>query len=120
MGLATTLTRVDSVRVIELSGRVSMMDSRLTELIEVLIDRGERYFVLNLAKVSYMDNFGIGQLCLMYTIARNRGGDLKLLKPTPWIKQLLSTTRLDTIFESFDSEADAIRSLPVLTAAASA
>jgi anti-sigma B factor antagonist len=120
MSLSISVRRVDNVVVLELSGRLSVLDPQLRQMADDLVARGERYFVINLANVSYLDNSGLGQLCLFYTIARNRGGDLKLLRPTERIRKLLSVTKLNTIFESFDAEADAIRAMPVLTTALSA
>ena len=58
-----------------------------------------------------MDNSGLGQLCLIYTLIKNSGGELKLLKPTPRIQSLMSITKLDTVFESFESEAEALQSM---------
>jgi anti-sigma B factor antagonist len=112
MNLSIEIRQIDHITVLELAGRVSVLEFQLNKLVEALIARGERFFVINLANVSYMDNSGVGQLCLVYTVARNRGGDMKLLKPTERIKKLLHITKLDTVFQSFDSEADAIASFP--------
>jgi anti-sigma B factor antagonist len=120
MSLSIEIRRVDHVIVLELAGRISVLDPTLRRLAEDLVERGERYFVICLANVSYLDNSGLGQLCLIYTVARNRGGDMKLLKPTPRIKKLLHITKLDTVFESFDCEVEAIRSMPFLTTSVSA
>src|SRR5262249_16601933 len=107
--------QVDHVVVLELTGRLSVLEPGLKQTACRLIDMGARYFVISLANVVYLDNFGLGQLCWIYTIARNRGGDMKLLRPTSRIKELLRVTKLDTVFETFDQEADALRSLPLLT-----
>src|SRR5262245_25462925 len=88
--------QIDQIVILELAGRLSGLDSGLKHLAGELINQGERYFIINLANVSYLDNFGLGQLCWIYTVARNRGGDLKLLKPTCRIKKLLHITKLDT------------------------
>jgi anti-anti-sigma regulatory factor len=56
----------------------------------------------------------------MYTVARNRGGDMKLLRPTPRIKKLLTITKLDMVFQSFENEAEALRSIPAVTSSVSA
>jgi len=103
----------------ELAGRVSVLEVSLKQLAEELIERGERCFIINLANVSYLDNFGLGQLCWIYTVSRNRGGDMKLLKPTSRIKMLLSVTKLDTVFQSFEFEGDAIASMPPVTSSVS-
>src|SRR5262245_60928843 len=112
MSLSIETRRSGHIVIMELAGRVSVLEVSLKQLAEELIERGERYFIINLANVSYLDNSGLGQLCWIYTVARNRGGDMKLLNPTPRMKHLLSITKLDSIFECFDREADAIASMP--------
>jgi len=119
MSLSIETRRSGHIVILELAGRVSVIESRLKQLAEELIARGERCFIINLANVSYIDNFGLGQLCWIYTISRNRGGDMKLLKPTTRIKTLLNVTKLDTVFQSFESEADAIASMPPVTSSVS-
>jgi len=114
MSLSIEVRHIESIVVLELSGRFSVLEPQVKQLAERLIESGARYFIINLANVSYLDNFALGQLCWIYTVVRNRRGDMKLLKPTPRIKQLLNITKLDTVFESFDREADAIASMPVV------
>jgi len=120
MSLSIEIRHVDRIVILELAGRLSVMESGLKKTAAELIDRGERNFIVNLANVAYLDNFGLGQLCWLYTAARNRGGDMKLLKPTARIKELLRITKLETVFETFEKEADAIRSLSVFTTSLSA
>jgi len=119
MSLSIETRRSGHIVILELAGRVSVLEPELKPFAQELISRGERYFIINLANVSYVDNFGLGQLCWIYTVARNRGGDMKLLKPTTRIKTLLSVTKLDTVFESFEFEADAIASMPAITSSVS-
>ena len=115
MSLSIEVRKNDHVVIMELAGRVSVLDRSLKQLAEDLVERGERYFVMNLANVSYLDNSGLGQLCLIYTVARNRGGDVKLLKPTERIRKLLTITKLDCVFECFESEDEAVASMRLLT-----
>jgi anti-sigma B factor antagonist len=112
MNLSIEIRQVDQVIILELAGRVSVLDTVFRQVALDLIQNGERYFVIHLANVSYLDNSGLGLLCWLYTVARNRGGDLKLLKPTYRIKKLLNITKLDSVFEVFEREADAIASMP--------
>ena len=114
MSLSIEIRQIEVVVVLELAGRLSVLEPEVKQIARRLIERGARFFIINLANVSYLDNFGLGELCWIYTVVRNRGGDMKLLKPTPRIKQLLHITKLDTVFESFEHEADAIASMPVL------
>src|SRR5438876_221687 len=74
MSLSIEIRQIDYVVVMELAGRLSVLESSLRQCAWELIERGERYFVINLANVSYLDNSGLGQLCWVYTVVRNRGG----------------------------------------------
>src|SRR5439155_8891644 len=112
MSLCVEVRYINHIVIIELAGRLSVLDSRPKQVAVELMERGKRHFIINLANISYLDNAGLGQLCWIYTVARNRGGDMKLLKPTPRTKHLLSITKLDSIFQSFDREADAVASMP--------
>src|SRR6266699_3636098 len=98
MGLSIEIRQIDQVVVMELAGRVSVLEPSLRQRAWERIERGQRFFVINLANVSYLDNSGLGQLCWLYTAARNRGGDMKLLRPTSRIRKLLNITRLDSVF----------------------
>jgi anti-sigma B factor antagonist len=120
MSLSIEIRKIDHVVVMELAGRVSVLEPSLRQRAWELIEYGQRYFIVNLANVSYLDNSGLGQLCWLYTVVRNRGGDMKLLRPTTRIKQLLNITKLDTVFQSFERETDAIESIQGLSSAVSA
>jgi anti-sigma B factor antagonist len=120
MSLSIDIRRLESAVVLELSGRLSIFEQNLRQCVWELIESGDRIFVISLANVSYMDNSGLGQLCLIYTMLKNRGGDMKLVKPTPRIRRLLGITKLDTVFELFEHETDAVRSGPTLRSVVSA
>jgi anti-sigma B factor antagonist len=120
MGLSIEIREIDCVVVMELAGRVSVLEPGLRQRAWELIERGQRYFVVNLANVSYLDNSGLGQLCWLYSAVRNRGGDMKLLRPTSRIRKLLNITKLDTVFQSFERETDAIASMQGLRSTVSA
>jgi anti-sigma B factor antagonist len=120
MSLSIEIRRVDQAVILELSGRLSVLEQGLRRLAWELIEQGERRFVISLANVSYLDNSGLGQLCWIYTVSRNRGGDMKLLRPTSRIKRLLTITKLDTVFQPFESEREAIESMRPLKSTVSA
>src|ERR1051326_1367320 len=103
MSLSIELRQIDSVVVLDLAGRLSVLEPGLRQLAWELMERGERYFVVILANVSYLDNSGLGQLCWIYTVVRNRGGDVALVKPTSRIRKLLNITKLDTVLQFPDS-----------------
>jgi anti-sigma B factor antagonist len=66
--------------------------------------------VLNLADVPYVDSAGLGEIVRTYTTVSKQGGTLKLLNLTKRITDLLSITKLLTVFETFDNENEAVRS----------
>ena len=120
MSLSIEIRQIDQIVVLELAGRVSVLEPSLRDVASELVERGERHMSISLANVSYLDNSGLGQLCWIYTVVRNRGGDMKLLKPTSRIQKLLSITKLDTVFQSFERETDAVASMHILRSTVSA
>jgi anti-sigma B factor antagonist len=66
--------------------------------------------LLNLGEVQYVDSAGLGALVSAYTTVTREGGNLKLLNVTKKLQDLLSITKLLTVFETFDSEDEAVRS----------
>ena len=107
MSLSIEVRRLDDMVVLELSGRLSIFEQNLRQLVRKLMERGDRNFVIDLANVSYLDLSGVGQLCMIYTMLHDAGGEMKLLRPTARIRKILHITKLDTVFELFDDENDA-------------
>jgi len=102
-GDVTILDLNGAVRIGE--GAVSLRDS-----IRTLADQGKKKVLLNLAGVKYMDSSGIGELIANYTTMTRQGGQLKLLNLTDRIQNLLVITKLLTVFDSYDNEAEALKS----------
>ena len=75
--------------------------------------------MLNLADVPYIDSAGLGEIVRTYTTVSRQGGSLKLLNLTKRITDLLAITKLLTVFETFDTENDAVKSFRRLTASPS-
>ena len=103
---------VGDVVVLDLKGRVTMGegDELLKDKVNSLVNQGHRKIVLNLAGVPYVDSAGLGEIVRTYTTVSRQGGSLKLLNLTKRITDLLSITKLLTVFETFDSENDAVQS----------
>jgi anti-sigma B factor antagonist len=75
-----------------------------------LADSGKTKILLNLADVPYVDSAGLGEIVRTYTTVSRKGGKLKLLNLTKKIQDLLSITKLLTVFETYESEDEAVRS----------
>jgi anti-sigma B factor antagonist len=103
---------VDNVTVLDLKGRITMGegDELLKDKINSLILQGRKRLILNLAEVPYVDSSGLGEIVRTYVTVTKQGGSLKLTNLTKRITDLLSITKLLTVFDTYDSEADAIRS----------
>jgi anti-sigma B factor antagonist len=103
---------VGDVMVLDLKGRITLGegDELLKDKVNSLLNQGRRKLVLNLADVPYIDSAGLGEIVRTYTTVSRQGGSLKLLSLTKRITDLLSITKLLTVFETFDSESDAVRS----------
>ena len=100
------------VTVLDLKGKMTLGegDELLKDKINSLLQQGRRKVVLNLEGVPYIDSAGLGEIVRTYTTIRKQDGSLKLLNLTKRITDLLSITKLLTVFETYDSEADAVRS----------
>ena len=113
--------QIGRVTVLDIVGRLTMSQpaQRLKDKINSLISQERTQIVLNLADVPYIDSAGLGQLVASYGSVLKAGGALKLLHVGARSQELLSITRLLTLFESFDSEAEAVQSFPAARPAVS-
>lgn len=112
MSMKAITRQVDHVSVVDLSGRITLGEgcSQLRELIRDLLAKGHKDILLNLGEVTYIDSSGIGELVSGFTTVTNHGGSLKLVGLSKRVKDLLQITKLYTVFEAFDDEAQAVRS----------
>jgi anti-sigma B factor antagonist len=112
VSMKATTRQVDSVNVVDLSGRITLGEgcSQLRELIRDLLAKGHKNILLNLGEVTYIDSSGIGELVSGFTAVSNQGGHLKLLNLTKKVQDLLQITKLLTVFDVHDDEAKAIAS----------
>lgn len=100
------------VTILDLNGSVRMGEGAvsLRNSIRGLIEQGKKKILLNLGSVKNVDSSGIGELIANYTTLSRDGGQLKLLNLTDKIQNLLVITKLLTVFDSYDNEAEALNS----------
>jgi anti-sigma B factor antagonist len=103
----------DGILIVDCSGRIVFGEesSLLREKIKKALVESNR-IVLNLGEVSYIDSGGLGTLVALRTSAQNAGGTIKLANLTKRVGDLLQVTKLLTVFDVYDSEAEAIQSFP--------
>ena len=110
--LAITEVEVGDVTILRLSGRLELEegDLDLRDYVDGLVVEGRLKILLDLKAVARIDSAGIGMLVSKYLSTQKRGGTIKLLHLTRRSDHLMDITRLATVFEIFDDEADAVRS----------
>ena len=103
---------VNNVTILDLKGKVTLGegDEALKNKINSLIQQDRKRILLNLGDVPYIDSAGLGEIVRTYTTVSRQGGKLKLLNLTKRIQDLLSITKLLTVFETFESEPEALKS----------
>jgi anti-sigma B factor antagonist len=100
------------VTVMDLSGRLTLGDAsaQLRQALRELLDSGHKKIVLNLGQVGYIDSSGLGELVSSFTTVKNNGGQLKLVNLTDKVNDLLTVTKLYTVFEIHSDEGAAVQS----------
>jgi anti-sigma B factor antagonist len=103
---------IGDVVVLDIKGRVQLGegDEMLKDKVNSLLNQGRKKIVLNLAEVPYIDSAGLGEVVRTFTTVSRQGGSLKLLNLTKRITDLLAITKLLTVFDTYDSEQEAVQS----------
>src|ERR1041384_8320759 len=101
-----------AITVLDMDGRITIGERSvaLRSAIRRLLEEGKKKILLNLAGVGYIDSSGIGELVSSYTAINKKGGQLKLLNLTQKLQDLLTITKLLTVFDVYEAEADALNS----------
>ena len=104
--------RLDDVVALDLAGRITIGEGSvmLRQRIQKMLNAGDKKFLLNLADVDYIDSSGLGELVSSFTRVKNQEGELKILALTRRVRDLMQITKLLTVFDVYDDEAEAIKS----------
>ncbi len=104
--------RAGDVTILDLKGRsrVGGNTVALHKSIRCLVLEKKILIVLDLAGVTYIDSGGLGELVASQVSVENKGGEIKLVSLTETLRELLTVTRLLTVFDTYENEADAIAS----------
>ncbi|MBX7187125.1 MAG: STAS domain-containing protein [Vicinamibacteria bacterium] len=104
--------RVGDITIIDLQGNIMFEDGdvELRGAIASVLETGGKKIVLNMGEVPYLDSAGLSELVRSFVAVNKRGGRVVLFDLTRKVHDLLSIAKLLTIFETFESEAEALRS----------
>jgi anti-sigma B factor antagonist len=104
---------LDGIKVIDLKGKVTRGEGedKLRERFLDLAESGHRRLIINLGGVPYVDSSGLGELVRCFRSMQRTGGRVGLTHLNRRVVDLFRITKLADVFETFDTDADAVRSL---------
>jgi len=107
-----TVRERDGLRILDLVGRLKLGEgARLVyAAVREELDNGHKAILLHLWQVSFIDSTGLGRLVACLTSASSRDAKVKLLRPSPRVKDVLKITGTEQLFEIFDNEDQAVQS----------
>jgi len=110
--LNITERRSGKVIIVDLEGNIRLGEGSMEfrQLIRQLVQNGEKNILLNLAHITYIDSSGLGEIVAGFTSLQKIDGKMKLLYLTKRVSELMMITKLLTVFEVFDNEAQAVSS----------
>lgn len=112
MAFKATVRHTGDIAIVDLSGRLTLGEGcgTLRETIKDLLAKGGRKVLVNLKDVAYIDSSGLGEMVGSYASVTNAGGAIKLLNAQSKVHDLLTVTKLYSVFENFSNEAVALLS----------
>lgn len=102
--------QVGDVTVLDLKGRVRVGGATVSlhRAFCSLVQEEKFLILLNLAGVTHIDSSGLGELISSHITVFNKGGEIKLVQLTETLRELMTVTKLLTIFDVYENEADAL------------
>jgi len=113
VNFSATIRQVGQVSVVEVSGKLTSLESgALSNSIAQLLKDGRKQILLNLKRLTYLDSSGIGDLVRTYMSVIKRGGEMKVVGLTDKVEEILKITQLYQVFQEFQDERSALQSFP--------
>jgi anti-sigma B factor antagonist len=113
VNFSATIRQVGQVSVVEVSGKLTSLESgALSNSIAQLLKDGRKQILLNLKGLTYLDSSGIGDLVRTYMSVIKRGGEMKVVGLTDKVEEILKITQLYQVFQEFQDERSALQSFP--------
>ena len=107
--------RIGDVTILDIDGRITIEEGAdlFRDVVRPLVREGRLKLVLNLHDTPYIDSTALGEIICTYTSVIRKGGSMKLLNVSGRVHQLLMITRLLSVFDLFEDEAEALKSFGV-------
>jgi anti-sigma B factor antagonist len=105
--------QVDGITIIDLNGKVALGETnrQLHEALRALVMAGTNKIVLNLKNVTTIDSSGLGEIVAGYSTLKSNGGSLVIVNMPERVTDLMTITKLYTVFDIFENEKDALAAL---------
>src|SRR5579859_6616316 len=106
-----TVSEMHRATLIEISGRID--SSNATQLGDALngqIEAGRHQLVVDLSRVDYVSSAGLREMVAALKRAKASNGDLRLATPSPRVTEVLTLAGLDSIFQIFPTQVEAVGS----------
>jgi anti-sigma B factor antagonist len=103
---------VGNVIVLDLTGQITATkgaDQFFKDKINSLVHQGHKNILANMGGITMVDSSGLGEIVAAYTTVTKAGGSMKLVNLTKRLQDLLSITKLLTVFDTYETEQDALR-----------
>jgi anti-sigma B factor antagonist len=103
---------IGEITILDFSGQITLGENtkEVRDTVRGILDQGCNKIILNLGGVNYIDSSGVGELVGTFASVTNKGGQLRLVHLTKRIKEMLTITKLLTVFQAFEDEQEAIAS----------
>jgi anti-sigma B factor antagonist len=103
---------IGDIRILDCAGKIKLGEgtTAIRKAVRDALESRTKKIILNFEEVSFIDSSGVGALLSSYSSVLSDGGRMKLLHPTARIRELLTITKLITIFDTYDDENEAIAS----------
>jgi anti-sigma B factor antagonist len=110
--LTITQRREGGVVILDLAGKITIggTNQQLRDIVRRLVAENEKSVVLNLAAATYVDSSGLGELVAAYSSLKKSDGRLKLAGVSDKIMDIMTITKLYTVFDIYDTETEAVKS----------
>lgn len=110
--LNITERRSDHIVILDLEGNIRLGDgsAALHEALRLMVEKRAQKILLNMANVAHIDSSGLGELVSAYTTLYKAGGELKLFNLSNRVHELMTMTKLLTVFDIYENESEAIQS----------
>ena len=108
--LSISERKLRGVTILDLAGKITLGESnrQLHEAIRRLVADGQQNIILNLAKITSIDSSGLGEIVAGFSTVKAAGGSLKLINMPDRLDDLMTITKLYTVFEIYETEAEGI------------